>query len=72
MTWMTGDQGQFDSQIQDFWQNDTQLYLLRLSVYEEPREIFQKFHSYKMIDTSNDESMHVLSCYVGMNILVIR
>ena len=34
----------FDSQTPEYWQNDTQLYFVRFSVFIESKEIFQQFN----------------------------
>ena len=44
----------FDSQTQDFWENDTQFNLVKFSVNVQSNGIFQKFYSYKTIGALND------------------
>ena len=55
-SWESG--SHFDSQTPDIWQNDTRLCFVRFSLFVESKEIFKKFHSYKIIVTFNDVNMH--------------
>ena len=53
----------FDSKPPDLWQNDTQLYFVRFSVFVESKEILQQFNLQKTIGTLNDVEKHTLFCY---------
>ena len=53
-------------QTQDLWQNDSQFYLVRISVDVESKEMFHKFHSYKTIGNLNDAKKQTLSCFVNV------
>ena len=62
----------FDSQTQNLWQNDTQFFHVRLSVYVESKEIFQMFYSYKTIGTLDDvKKQTLLALSICMVVMII-